>query len=351
MTSELTTRTIRRLLEDLIANPSNHRWGGCHEHAKRLGALPVFGDFGGFLFVAPDGRVLSVPDLWRHPEGEAPWPLPLLALAEAARLYPELSELRPRRSDDAADCLKCSGRGHYGKLADIPGISASVHESDLLLCGYCSSLGWIEPNPAFAAYLRTITIETAGIPSPLVTEYAAVPIAFEVTSVLVADTDTGPPFVLTQRHLDRPYVKDYDAIGEGPLEWEHRFDTSQWGMFLARANGLSVGGATIAFGTPGLDVLEERGDLAVLWDIRVAPAHRGRGVGRALFKAAEAWALTRGCLELKIETQNVNVPACRFYAAVGYELRVVREEAYPQCPGEAQFLWYKTLRSRNASTS
>lgn len=151
MTPEETKRTIQRLLEDLIANPTKHRWGACRANAKRLGALPVFGDFGGFLFVAPDGRVLSVPDLWPHPEGEAPWPLPLLALAEASRLYPELSELRPRRPDDAADCAQCSGRGHHGRLSEVPGVSGHVDESDLVLCGYCHSLGWTGPNQDHAA--------------------------------------------------------------------------------------------------------------------------------------------------------------------------------------------------------
>jgi hypothetical protein len=53
--------------------------------------------------------------------------------------------------------------------------------------------------------------------------------------------------------------------------------------------------------------------------------------------------MAQGCRELKVETQNVNVAACRFYAALGCELRFAREEAYPECPGEAQFLWYRVL--------
>ena len=150
-------------------------------------------------------------------------------------------------------------------------------------------------------------------------------------------------FVLSECRLDSSYIKDYDATGERPQDWATRFDTSQWGLFLARAEDRSLGGATVAFGTPGLDMLEGASDLAVLWDIRVTPGHRGRGVGRAMFEAAEAWSLARGCRELKVETQNVNVPACRFYAALGCELRVVRVDAYPQCPGETQFLWYKSL--------
>jgi GNAT superfamily N-acetyltransferase len=191
-----------------------------------------------------------------------------------------------------------------------------------------------------------MTIETAGIPSRLLAEYATVPIAFDVTSILSAQKGgTDGHFILTERRLDSPYVKDYDAIGDRPQDWAARFDTSQWILFLARAEGQSLGGATVAFGTSGLDMLEDRSDLAVLWDIRIAPSFRGRGVGRALFEAAEAWASTRGCRELKVETQNVNVPACRFYAALGCRLRVVRDDAYPECPGESQFLWYKALKT------
>ena len=107
---------------------------------------------------------------------------------------------------------------------------------------------------------------------------------------------------------------------------------------------MSLGGATVAIGTLGLDMLEGRTDLTVLWDIRVSPGHRRGRVGQALFEAAEAWARRQGCRELKVEIQNVNVRACRFYAALGCQLRIVRDEAYPQCPWETQFLWYKPLR-------
>ena len=118
---------------------------------------------------------------------------------------------------------------------------------------------------------------------------------------------------------------------------------SNWGLVVARSGGARVGGAVIAFNTPGVDMLERRKDLAVLWDIRVAPEARGRGVGSALFRAAEAWASARGCSRLKIETQNINVPACRFYARQGCVLGAVNRFAYRELPDEVQLLWYKTL--------
>lgn len=53
------------------------------------------------------------------------------------------------------------------------------------------------------------------------------------------------------------------------------------------------------------------------------------------------------CRELKVETQDTNVRACRFYAAMGCALRAVEENAYLACPGEAQYLYYKVLRGWN----
>jgi len=42
---------------------------------------------------------------------------------------------------------------------------------------------------------------------------------------------------------------------------------------------------------------------------------------------------------LKVESQNINVPACRFYDAQGCELRAVQHGAYPDLPDEVQLLW------------
>ncbi|MFC1705385.1 GNAT family N-acetyltransferase [Planctomycetota bacterium] len=80
-----------------------------------------------------------------------------------------------------------------------------------------------------------------------------------------------------------------------------------------------VGAVAVASQTAGLHLLEERSDLAVLWDLRVAEDVRGQGVGSALFGAAERFAIARECRQLKVETQNVNVPARKFYVRQGCE--------------------------------
>jgi GNAT superfamily N-acetyltransferase len=177
-------------------------------------------------------------------------------------------------------------------------------------------------------------------------ELARVPIAFNVESVFEVLPRGGGlgGLILSERRVDVPYVKDYDATeGEHPTQWAGRFDVSNWGLIGARSGGVRVGGAVIAFNTQGVNMLEGRTDLAVLWDIRVSPEARGRGVGFGLFRAVEAWATARGCKQLKIETQNINVPACRFYARQGCVLGAINRFAYRELPEEVQLLWYKTL--------
>jgi GNAT superfamily N-acetyltransferase len=136
-------------------------------------------------------------------------------------------------------------------------------------------------------------------------ELARIPISFEVESVFDVSAPCGGlgGLILSERRLDAPYVKDYDtAEGEHPAQWAARFDVSNWGLIGAHSNGARVGGAVVAFNTQGVNMLEGRRDLAVLWDIRVSPGSRAQGVGFALFRAVEAWAAARGCRQLKIET-------------------------------------------------
>jgi GNAT superfamily N-acetyltransferase len=142
--------------------------------------------------------------------------------------------------------------------------------------------------------------------------------------------------------LDVTYIKDYDEI-EGPLVFARDFNYSSWGLNVVRVEGVPVGSALVAFNTRGVEMLEGREDLAVLWDIRVHPSFRKQGMGFQLFSAACAWAKDHGCNEIKIETQNINVAACNFYQRQGCKLTQVKRGAYSLFPDEIQFIWRKRL--------
>ncbi len=173
-------------------------------------------------------------------------------------------------------------------------------------------------------------------------EHGQVPIAFEVRFRYRADPVDGGlgGIALVEEPVDPPYVKDYDRTSEeGPTRWLRRWDTSSWGLIAAYDGSKRVGGAVLARRTPNVHMLERRDDLTVLWDLRVQPDHRGTGVGRGLFEATVDWARRRGCVELKIETQNINVPACGFYARQGCRLGSIISNAYEEFPDEIQLIW------------
>jgi GNAT superfamily N-acetyltransferase len=191
-----------------------------------------------------------------------------------------------------------------------------------------------------------VLIEILDEPLSKLSEHGAIPISFRVESELRARVleEGWGGITLREQFVEQPYEKDYDAAeGEGPERWLTQFDVTNWGLMAAYADGVRIGGAVVAYDTPDVDLLERRTDLAALWDLRVQPAMRRSGVGRVLFSAAEAWARERQCTQLQIETQNINVPACRFYLNMNCSLRSIDRFAYPDLPAEIRLLWIKQL--------
>ncbi len=190
-----------------------------------------------------------------------------------------------------------------------------------------------------------MTIEVIEESIAVLPEYGRVPIAFRVESRFrVEPVRSGLGGLVLVEEPVTPYIKDYDALpGEGPSHWQEHLDISHWGLLGAYEGTERIGGAAVAWKTDGLRLLEGRDDVAALWDLRVDPDHRGWGVGHRLFIAARAWARARGCRRLVVETQNINVPACRFYARQGCILGAINQYAYADAPDEVQLLWYRAV--------
>ena len=187
-------------------------------------------------------------------------------------------------------------------------------------------------------------IETLEETPAILTEYEKISIAFRVETVFsVRLIENGLGGIeLKEETLETPFVKDYDEH-EKPSDWAKQFDLSNWGFFSAFAGEKRIGGAVVAWKTPELFMLEGVDDLACLWDLRVAPEFRGKGVGKQLFEYALNWAKSKNCRLLKVETQNINVPACRFYARQGCHLGALNLHAYPPQMNEIQLIWYRNL--------
>lgn len=193
---------------------------------------------------------------------------------------------------------------------------------------------------------ETRRVRTAVREEPIaqLAEQAKISIAFRIDRYLDVTPSPGSRGVMLLREqvARRPYDKDYDAIpNNAPADWPKRFATATWGLLGAYQRDERVGGAVVV--PPGTDDIAREPGIAVLWDIRVSPTKRTDGVGAALFKAAVSWAKAKGLSQLQAETQNVNLPGCRFYERMGCRLVSADANAYPELPDEIRMIWRKAL--------
>jgi hypothetical protein len=116
---------IRRLSKEVAESDQSIP---ARQAAERTGGVPVYSDIGGTLVVAPNGDVLHFdPDTESvRPVTEDRWRN--LALARAAKRFPELVVLAPLRPPDATTCPACGGLGV---------VLGSVG------CAECTGLGWV----------------------------------------------------------------------------------------------------------------------------------------------------------------------------------------------------------------
>ena len=107
-----------------------------------------------------------------------------------------------------------------------------------------------------------------------------------------------------------------------------------------------VGAATVAGPTENLYMLSGRKDACILWDIRVEDEYKHQGIGQKLFDLCKNSAIEDGYSQMLIETQNINVTACKFYKKQGAVLSKVDMYAYysqPESRDEIQFIMYLDL--------
>jgi ribosomal protein S18 acetylase RimI-like enzyme len=103
-----------------------------------------------------------------------------------------------------------------------------------------------------------------------------------------------------------PYTKRYGPEIYDAQVYIDRPDHAAW---LAYVDGRLSG---------QILVQEHWNRLAIVWDIAVDPPFRRLGVGRRLMEQAIEWARERGLPGVMLETQNINVAACRLYEACGF---------------------------------
>jgi GNAT superfamily N-acetyltransferase len=103
-------------------------------------------------------------------------------------------------------------------------------------------------------------------------------------------------------------------------------DRQRWGLALMLADRRSRmvlvadrAGTVVGMVTGQLVIsTAEGGPSALVEDMVVEEAARGRGVGRALLEAVEAWAAEHGATRLQLLADRENAPALEFYRRSGW---------------------------------
>lgn len=82
--------------------------------------------------------------------------------------------------------------------------------------------------------------------------------------------------------------------------------------------------------------------FALIEDIGIAKDWRQKGIGTALLEKAVEWAKQNNFAGLMLETQDVNVSACRFYAKNKFVIGAVDNMLYSTFPtaNEKAIFWY-----------
>lgn len=129
----------------------------------------------------------------------------------------------------------------------------------------------------------------------------------DITSIYELAFESGKysRFNLDTRFTETEFKKLYQ-------KW---VDNSFLGKFADEVLVYKSDGKTVGFVT-----YKSNGTLATIGLIATAAEQQGKGVGTQLIKEVERRLKEKKVSELQIPTQLQNMPACKFYAKLGYEI-------------------------------
>lgn len=133
----------------------------------------------------------------------------------------------------------------------------------------------------------------------------------------------------TEEIFSKPYFKKYE---DDEIDMSYVEDKRK-AVFLYYEENNCIGRIKINSNWNGYALIE---------DIAVSKDYRKNGVGKALLHKATEWALENNLIGLMLETQDMNVSACRFYAKNHFVIGAVDTMLYSNFPtaNEIAIFWY-----------
>ncbi|MFN7252416.1 MAG: GNAT family N-acetyltransferase [Anaerobacillus sp.] len=133
----------------------------------------------------------------------------------------------------------------------------------------------------------------------------------------------------TEELFSKPYFKKYEdeEIDIGYIEGERKV------VFFYYAENNCIGQIRLRGNWNGYAYVE---------DVAVAKEYRKNGVGTALLNKAFEWAKENNFCGLMLETQDINVSACRFYSKNNFIIGSIDTMIYSNLStaNEIAILWY-----------
>lgn len=133
----------------------------------------------------------------------------------------------------------------------------------------------------------------------------------------------------TEENFSEQYIKQYD---DDEIDMSYVGDENK-AVFLCYEKDNCIGRIKLRANWNGFALIE---------DIAVAKEWRHKGVGTELLKAAFEWAKKKELIGAMLETQDVNVAACRFYAKNRFVIGAVDNRLYSKfsTANEKAIFWY-----------
>ncbi|QIS08150.1 GNAT family N-acetyltransferase [Nocardia arthritidis] len=124
------------------------------------------------------------------------------------------------------------------------------------------------------------------------------------TNTILTVTSTNDGFALKETPVTPPIHKQF------PKDDDHPWGENPTDTIVAVANQQVCGFVTTEY--------ETWNRRLTIVEIRVAPTHRGHGIGRALLNQAIQRAREQGAGHVWLEVTNINTPAIHLYRKAGF---------------------------------
>ena len=136
----------------------------------------------------------------------------------------------------------------------------------------------------------------------------------------------GKEWSFTECLYDNSYEKYYP---DDDVNYEDYIDNPERTVYFYYDNGECAGQIRIRKYWNGYAFIE---------DIAVSQNYRSKGIGTQLINKAVEWAKQKNLCGLMLETQDNNLPACKFYHKFGFKIGAVDTMLYNS--DEKAVFWY-----------